>query len=74
MVKNVAVVSLSSGTIGEPFAKHELDIGVKRLEDFGLTKLQKQCKNNTDKKDYEESNYIDMFYVLVNLIGSSYWY
>ena len=36
MVKNVAVVSLSSGTIGEPFAKHELDIGVKRLEDFGL--------------------------------------
>ena len=36
MVKNVAVVSLSSGTIGEPFAKHELEIGVKRLEDFGL--------------------------------------
>ena len=36
MVKNVAVVSLSRGTIGEPFAKHELEIGVKRLEDFGL--------------------------------------
>ena len=35
-MKNVAVVSLSRGTIGEPFAKHELEIGVKRLEDFGL--------------------------------------
>ena len=35
-VKNVAVVSLSSGTIGEPFAKHELETGVKRLEAFGL--------------------------------------
>lgn len=36
MVKNIAVVSLSSGTIGESFAKHELETGVKRLEDFGL--------------------------------------
>ena len=36
MVKNIAVVSLSSGTIGESFAKHELEIGIKRLEDFGL--------------------------------------
>ena len=36
MVKNVAIVSLSAGTIGEDFVKHELDIGVKRLEDYGL--------------------------------------
>ncbi len=36
MIKNIAVVSLSSGTIGESFVKHELEIGVKRLEDFGL--------------------------------------
>lgn len=35
-IKNVAIVSLSSGTIGEAFAKHELDIGVKRLNDLGL--------------------------------------
>ena len=35
-IKNVAIVSLSSGTLGEAFAKHELDIGVKRLKDFGL--------------------------------------
>lgn len=35
-IRNVAVVSLSSGTIGESFVKHELEIGVKRLRDFGL--------------------------------------
>lgn len=35
-INNIAIVSLSSGTIGEAFAKHELDIGVKRLKDFGL--------------------------------------
>ena len=31
MVKNVAVVSLSAGVLGESFAKHELGIGAKRL-------------------------------------------
>ena len=36
MVKNVAVVSLSAGVLGESFAKHELDIGAKRLADYGL--------------------------------------
>ena len=37
MVKNIAIVSLSAGTIGEDFVKHELEIGIKRLEDFGLS-------------------------------------
>lgn len=36
MVQNIAIVSLSSGTIGEDFVKHEVEIGVKRLKDFGL--------------------------------------
>lgn len=36
MIKNVAVVSLSSGIIGEDFVKHETDIGVKRLTEYGL--------------------------------------
>ena len=36
MIRNIAIVSLSSGTIGEEFARHELDIGIKRLEDYGL--------------------------------------
>lgn len=35
-VKTVAVVSLSSGTIGEDFVKHEVDLGVERLEKLGL--------------------------------------
>ncbi|MBR4392687.1 MAG: LD-carboxypeptidase [Oscillospiraceae bacterium] len=36
MIKNVAVVSLSSGVLGEGFVEHELKIGQKRLEDYGL--------------------------------------
>lgn len=32
----VAIVSLSSGILGEPFIKHELDLGIKRLEELGL--------------------------------------
>lgn len=32
----VAVISLSRGLLGMPFAKHELDLGVKRLKEFGL--------------------------------------
>ena len=37
MIKHIAIVSLSSGTIGEDFVKHEVDIGIKRLNDFGMT-------------------------------------
>ena len=29
-------VSLSAATIGEDFVKHEVNIGLKRLEEFGL--------------------------------------
>lgn len=32
----VAIVSLSRGLLGMPFAKHELELGIKRLEEFGL--------------------------------------
>ena len=32
----IAVISLSSGMLGENFAKHELDLGLKRIEEFGL--------------------------------------
>lgn len=37
MIKNIAIVSLSSGTIGEDFARHEVDIGIKRLHALGVT-------------------------------------
>ena len=36
MIKNVAIVSLSRGILGESFIEFEKNIGVKRLEEFGL--------------------------------------
>lgn len=36
MVKNIAIVSLSSGIIGEPFIQFEVEIGLKRLKEYGL--------------------------------------
>ena len=32
----VAIVSLSRGLLGMPFCKHELELGIKRLKEFGL--------------------------------------
>lgn len=32
----VAIVSLSSGMLGEDFAKHQVELGTKRLKEFGL--------------------------------------
>lgn len=32
----VAIVSLSSGMLGEDFARHELEIGLRRIREFGL--------------------------------------
>lgn len=32
----VAVVSLSSGILGEDFCSHTIEIGVKRLKEYGL--------------------------------------
>lgn len=46
MVKTVAIVSLSHGTLGEGFAKHELELGLSRLERLGL---KVKFMNNTLK-------------------------
>ncbi len=35
-IRNVAIVSLSSGIIGEEFLRFETDIGERRLKEFGL--------------------------------------
>lgn len=32
----IAIVSLSRGILGMPFCKHELDLAIRRLKDFGL--------------------------------------
>ena len=37
MVKKVKIVSLSSGIIGEQKVKHETTLGIRRLEEYGLT-------------------------------------
>ena len=34
-MKTIGIVSLSAGTLGEPFVAHELAIGTKRLESMG---------------------------------------
>lgn len=36
MIKNIAIVSLSSGIIGEEFIKFEVEIGLRRLQEYGL--------------------------------------
>ena len=36
MIKTIGIVSLSSGVIGEPFIRHELEIGLGRLHEYGL--------------------------------------
>lgn len=35
-IDRVAIVSLSSGMLGEPFCSHNIEIGVKRLKKYGL--------------------------------------
>ena len=34
MIKNIAIVSLSSGIMGEPFIQFEVEIGLRRLKEL----------------------------------------
>ncbi len=54
MVKTIGIVSLSSGMLGEDFLKHELDIGLKRLEESGIT--VKFMSNSLKGIDYLKEN------------------
>lgn len=36
MIKKIGIVSLSSGVLGEDFVKHEVDLGVKRINDYDI--------------------------------------
>ena len=36
MIRNIAIVSLSSGIVGEPFVQFEVEIGLRRLKEYGL--------------------------------------
>ena len=37
MIENIAIVSLSNGTIGDACVRHEVNIGIKRLNELGTT-------------------------------------
>ena len=62
MVKTVEIVSLSSGIIGEPFASHELKIGVERLKAMGLqVKFSKHALKGIDHiKEHPEDRAADL--------------
>ena len=62
MVKTVEIVSLSSGIIGEPFAAHELKIGVERLKNMGLqVKFSKNALRGIAYiKDHPEDRALDL--------------
>ena len=54
MIKNIAIVSLSSGLLGESFVEFQKNIGVKRLEEFGLN--VKFMKHALMGRDYVEKH------------------
>ncbi len=53
----VAIISLSNGLLGMPFCKHELDIGLKRLEQFGLVPVI--MNNSLKDMDYLKEHPMD---------------
>ncbi len=50
----VAIVSLSKGLLGMPYSKHELELGIKRLLDFGLVPVI--MPNALKESDYLENH------------------
>lgn len=66
MIKNVAIVSLSSGIIGEDFVRHEVEIGVKRLEDFGMNVrfMPHAMKGIEYVKNHPKDRAADLLYAL----------
>lgn len=58
----VAVISLSSGVLGEPFVAHELELGIKRLKEFGLEPviMPNSLKGLDDLKSHPEARAEDL--------------
>ncbi len=58
----VAIVSLSSGMLGEDFAKHNLMLGQKRLQEFGLVPvfMSNSLKGITYLKEHPEARAQDL--------------
>ena len=61
-VRVVGVVSLSSGTLGEEFVRHELELGVRRLENYGVRVkfLPHALKGIDYVKDHPEQRAADL--------------
>ncbi|MCF0132514.1 MAG: LD-carboxypeptidase, partial [Blautia sp.] len=52
MIKTVTIISLSRGILGESFIQHELEIGIKRLEQYGLrVKFSQHAQDGLDVLD-----------------------
>ena len=62
MIRNIAIVSLSSGVIGEPFTTHEVEIGRKRLEAYGMNVvfMPNACKGMEYVKNHPEKRAKDL--------------
>lgn len=66
MIKNIAIVSLSSGLIGEEFVKHSLNLGVRKLQDYGLNIrfMPHALKGIEYVKDHPEDRAADLLQAL----------
>ena len=62
MVKTIGIVSLSAGTLGESFVRHELNLGIRRLEGYGLNvKFMDHALNGIDYlKNHPEKRAADL--------------
>ena len=62
MVKNVAIVSLSRGIIGEQFVQFEVEIGLRRLKEYGLNVklMPNACKGLEYVKAHPEKRAEDL--------------
>ena len=66
MIKKIGIVSLSSGVLGEDFVKHEVDLGVKRINDYGIEVefLPNALKGMEFIKDHPECRAKDLLQAL----------
>ena len=62
MIRNIGIVSLSSGIIGEEFVRFEVDIGLRRLEELGLhVRFMPNAKKGLDwLRDHPEDRAADL--------------
>ena len=62
MIRNIAIVSLSSGIIGEENVRFEVEIGLRRLRDYGLNVqfMPNACKGLAYLKEHPEQRAEDL--------------